>query len=477
MKLEEILKNIEVLETVGSADVMVEHLSLDSRNIKPDTLFFAVSGTKVDGHAFIDTAISAGAKIIVCEKFPENLNSEVTYVRVENTSEIVGLVAKNFFGNNDFEMKIVGVTGTNGKTTIATMLYQLFTLLGHKGGLLSTVENIIGTEVLPATHTTGDAIQIQENLAKMREAKTKYCFMEVSSHAIDQNRIAGIDFTGGIFTNLTQDHLDYHQTLDEYAKVKKAFFDSLTNQAFALYNSDDNRGSFMVADTHAKIISYGKVAADFIFKVKKSSADGLELVINDTIVVTSLVGEFNAYNITAIFAAAVTLGAKPDDVVTAIAKLSGARGRMEKATSASGIFGLVDYAHTPDALENVLKTINTFKQGRVVTVFGAGGDRDKTKRPIMGEIASRLSDVVVVTSDNPRSERPEDIADDILAGIKDKTNVETILDRREAIKRAVEISKPGDIVLVAGKGHEDYQDVAGVKSHFSDLEVLREFLS
>ncbi len=477
MKLNEILNNIEVLETIGPTDVAVEYLSIDSRNIKPGSLFFAVSGTKVDGHAFVDTAIELGAKIIVCERLPENLNPEVTYIRVKNTNEIVGLATKNFFGNTDLKMKIVGVTGTNGKTTIATMLYLLFTSLGCRSGLLSTVENIIGGKVFSATHTTGDAIQIQENLARMREAGTEYCFMEVSSHAIDQKRIAGIDFTGGIFTNLTQDHLDYHQTLDEYAKVKKAFFDNLSQQSFALYNSDDNRGSFMVADTRAKRLSYGHAAADFVFATKKSSAEGLELVINDTAVVTSLVGEFNAYNIAAIFATATTLGAKVEDVVSAISKLEGARGRMEKIIGKSGVFGIVDYAHTPDALENVLKTTNSFKTGKVITVFGAGGDRDKTKRPVMGDIATRLGDYTIVTSDNPRSERPEDIVTDILSSIKDKTNVEIILDRREAIKRAVEIAESGDIVLVAGKGHEDYQDIAGVKSHFSDLEVLKEFLS
>lgn len=477
MKLNDVLKNIQTFEIVGSTNVEVKHLSIDSRNIKPGGLFFAVSGTKVDGHAFIDTAIEFGAKTIVCEKLPENLNSEVVYVRVANTSEIIGLMAKNFFGNNDLNMKIVGVTGTNGKTTIATMLYQLFTSLGYKTGLLSTVENIIGGEVLTATHTTGDAIQIQENLAKMREIDTEYCFMEVSSHAVDQKRIAGIDFTGGIFTNLTQDHLDYHQTLDDYAKAKKAFFDGLPDQAFALYNSDDNRGSFMVANTRAKKLSYGHMAADFVFTTKKSSAEGLELVINDTAVKTPLVGEFNAYNVAAIFAAATTLGAKTEDVVSGIAKLRGARGRMEKVVGKSGVFGVVDYAHTPDALENALKTINGFKTEKVVTVFGAGGDRDKTKRPLMGEIAARLGDYSIVTSDNPRNENPEDIIADILAGIKDKTNVETILDRREAIRRAVEIAKPGDIILVAGKGHEDYQDIAGAKSHFSDIEILKEFLS
>lgn len=301
--------------------------------------------------------------------------------------------------------------------------------------------------------------------------------MEVSSHAVHQGRIVGIDFTGGIFTNLTQDHLDYHTTLDEYAKAKKAFFDKLSPKSFALYNSDDNRGSYMVADTRARKLSYGHTAADFDFTTKKSSAAGLELIINDTVVTSLLVGEFNAYNIAAIFATATTLGINVEDAVSAITKLHGARGRMEKIVGTSGIFGIVDYAHTPDALENVLRTIDSFKQSRVIVVFGAGGDRDKTKRPIMGGIAARLSDYVIVTSDNPRSEQPEAIIADILAGIGDQTNVETILDRREAIKRAVELAKLDDIILVAGKGHEDYQEVKGVKTHFDDKEVLSQFLT
>lgn len=476
MKLSEILKNIEIVEIVGPDDVLIEFLSLDSRNVLANTLFFAVSGTKVDGHAFIESAIEKGAIVIVCENLPEDLKDGITYVRVKNTNEVVGLIAKNFFGNDFSKIKVVGVTGTNGKTTIATMLYQLFTSLDYKCGLLSTVENIVVGKVIPATHTTGDAIQIQENISKMLKAGCEYCFMEVSSHAVDQKRITGIDFTGGVFTNLTQDHLDYHETLDAYAKAKKAFFDGLLNNAFALYNSDDNRGSFMVADTRAQKLSYGHTAADFTFTSKKSSAEGLELIINDTTITTPLVGEFNSYNIAAIFATAVTLGVKTEDIISGIAKLHGARGRMEKVVGSSGIFGIVDYAHTPDALENVLETINSFKTSRVVTVFGAGGDRDKTKRPLMGEIATRLGDYTIVTSDNPRSEKPEDIISDILSGVNDTTDVETIVDRLDAIKRAVEIAKPGDVILVAGKGHENYQDISGVKSHFDDKEVLGELL-
>lgn len=477
MKLNDLLKNIAVVKIVGPEATEIETLCLDSREIVPGAMFFAVSGTKTDGYNFINDAIERGATAIVCERLPQNFQAGITYIEVKNTNDAVGLMAREFFGNDFSKIKVIGVTGTNGKTTIATMLYQLFTTLGHKSGLLSTVENIIDGEVIPATHTTGNAIEIQKNISKMIEVGSEYCFMEVSSHAIDQRRISGIDFVGGIFTNLTQDHLDYHSSLDEYAKAKKAFFDGLSPRSFALYNSDDNRGSYMVADTMARKLSYGHTAADFVFTAKKSSAEGLELIINDTAIASPLVGEFNAYNIAAIFAAATTLGVNVDDVVLAISKLRGARGRMEKIVSKSGVFGIVDYAHTPDALENVLTTIDSFKQSRVIVVFGAGGDRDKTKRPIMGEIAARLGDHVIVTSDNPRSEQPEVIIADILAGISDQTNIETILDRREAIKRATEIAKPGDIVLVAGKGHEDYQDIRGVKSHFDDKEILSEFLT
>ncbi len=476
MKLNEILKNIEVVKITGPENAEIEKLCLDSRDVLPNSLFFAVSGTKVDGHNFIESALEKGAIAIVSEKLPENLREGITYVEVKNTSDVVGLVARNFFGNDFSKIRVVGVTGTNGKTTIATMLYQLFTTLGHKSGLLSTVENIIGKEIIPATHTTGDAIQIQENISKMIEAGCEYCFMEASSHAIDQRRICGIDFAGGIFTNLTQDHLDYHTDMETYARVKKSFFDILTKNSFAVYNSDDARGEFMVGDTSAQKVSYGENAKDFKFEIKNSSAEGLELQIGETRFTSPLVGKFNAYNIAAIFATVMNLGIPKDEVIEEIAKLHGARGRMEKITGKDGVVGLVDYAHTPDALQNALETINGFKTARVITVFGAGGDRDKTKRPLMGEIVTRLSDLVIVTSDNPRSERPEDIIADILTGISDKTKVETIVDRKEAIKRAVEIAQPGDAILVAGKGHEDYQDIAGVKSHFDDREILIELL-
>lgn len=476
MKLNDLLKNIEVLEVVGPSDIEVGRLCLDSRGVSTGAMFFAVSGTKVDGHDFINTAIENGATAIVCEKIPENLKDTVTYVRVKNTNAVVGLMAKNFFGNDYSKIKVVGVTGTNGKTTIATMLYQLFTSLDHKSGLLSTVENIIGTDVIPATHTTGNAIQIQENVSKMIASGCEYCFMEVSSHAIDQKRISGIDFVGGIFTNLTQDHLDYHVDMTEYAKAKKAFFDSLSENAFAIYNVDDEKGNFMVADTRAQKLSYGELPSDFKFVITSSSSEGLEILINDTPIKTPLVGKFNAYNVVAIFATAASLGESVDKIIANIVTMRGARGRMDKVVGQKGIIGIVDYAHTPDAMQNALETINDFKKSRVITVFGAGGDRDKTKRPLMGEIASRLSDFTIVTSDNPRSENPADIINDILAGIADKTRVETIIDRREAIKRAVELAESGDIILVAGKGHEDYQDVSGVKSHFDDKEVLVEFL-
>ncbi len=478
MNLKDLIKNIEVVKIVGPENTEIQKLCLDSREIAPGAMFFAVSGTKTDGYNFIDGAIEKGATVIISERPPTNIREGITYVEVKNTNAVVGPIARDFFGNDYSKIKVVGVTGTNGKTTIATMLYQLFTSLGYKCGLLSTVENIIGETIIPATHTTGDAIQIQENISKMVDYGCEYCFMEVSSHAIDQKRISGIGFVGGIFTNLTQDHLDYHGTMEDYAEAKKAFFDNLPQTAFALTNLDDPHGEFMIKDSPAAPRTYAEGRGDFDFVIKESTSAGLKISIKDTEITSSLVGKFNAYNLTAVFAAATLLDEPKEKVVEILHSLTGVRGRMDKIIGKKNIIALVDYSHTPDALENALETVRGFKgEGKVITVFGAGGDRDKTKRPIMGEVAFRLSDFIIVTSDNPRSENPESIIADILAGIPDtQGRTLSIIDRKEAIKKAVELAKPGDIILVAGKGHEDYQEVRGVKTHFSDREVLEELL-
>lgn len=477
MNLKDLLKNIDPISVDGETDLDISGLALDSRRVKDGYLFFAVSGTKLDGHDFIHGAITAGARVVVCEKLPANTHVGITYILVKNTNDVVGIIASHFFGNPSMKLKIVGVTGTNGKTTIATMLYKLFTDLGKRSGLLSTIENKIGDTTIPATHTTGDAIQIEENLAKMVEAGCEYAFMEVSSHSVVQKRISGINFAGGIFTNLTQDHLDYHKDIEEYSRAKKMFFDGLSHEAFALYNEDDEYGDFMVSDSLAKKYSYGEFSSDFPFVIERKDSEGLTLMIKNTEVKSSLVGKFNAYNLTSIFAAAVLLGIKDAEAAAALKNISGARGRMEKIIGKNGVIGIVDYSHTPDALKNALETINDFKgNARVITVFGAGGDRDKTKRPLMGKIASELSDLSIITTDNPRSENPEEIIKEILAGVFNKERVVVIVDRMEAIKEAFHKSISGDIILLAGKGHEDYQEVNGVKTHFSDKEALEKVL-
>ena len=477
MILKDLIIDLHPLSVEGDVEIEVKHITLDSRTAGPGSLFFAVRGVKVDGHDFINEVITHGATTIVCEVIPENTYKGVTYIKVSKVSECVGIIASAFYGHPSLELIIVGVTGTNGKTTIATTLYELFTKLGHKSGLISTVENKIGSDIIPATHTTPDAISLQEHLRKMSDADCKYVFMEVSSHAVDQGRIKNIYFLGGIFTNLTQDHLDYHKTMGEYAGAKKAFFDSLPETAFALANIDDEYGEFMIKDSMATHITYAEGKGDFAFTIKDSTSAGMTLTIKDTSVSSPLVGKFNAYNLTAIFATAVLLDQPSDKVASALGGLTGARGRMEKILGASGKIGIVDYAHTPDALENALTTVNNFKgTNKVITVFGAGGDRDKGKRPLMGAIASSLSDIAIVTSDNPRTENPESIIVDIVAGVSDRKNIEIIPDREDAIKRAVEIAGSGDIILVAGKGHENYQEVNGVKSHFSDNEVLKKYL-
>lgn len=478
MTLKNLLENVETIEIDGDLEKEITSLFFDSRKVVFGSLFFAVTGEKLDGHNFIDTAITKGAVAIICERIPENTHAGVTYIKVKNVNDVIGPVASEFFGRPSEHLTVVGVTGTNGKTTIATMLYKMFNSLGEKAGLLSTIENRMGDIVVPAIFTTADAISVQENLQKMVEQDCKYAFMEVSSHSIVQERIKGIKFAGGIFTNLTQDHLDYHQTMEEYAKAKQKFFSDLLSEAFALYNADDAHGKFMVENSAAKVVSYGENVGDFGFVIKDSSPAGLTLSINDLDVKSPLVGKFNAYNLTAIFGAAKMLGKDEKKIHEVLEGMTGARGRMDKIAGRNGITGLIDYSHTPDALKNALETINDFKAGgKVITVFGAGGDRDKTKRPVMGEIASDLSDIVVVTSDNPRSEDPDEIIKDILVGMPDtQGSTLRISDRREAIEKAVSLAKPGDIILLAGKGHEDYQEIKGVKNHFSDREILEKLL-
>ncbi len=476
MTLKDLIINLSLIKIIGDTEKEIKGLALDSRNVLPGFIFFAIRGTNIDGHEFIDTAIKNGATVIFCEDFPVNIQNNITYIKFSRVSDVVGFVSSHFYKDPSEKLLVVGVTGTNGKTTVATMLHELFTSLGYKSGLLSTVENKIGDDIFSATHTTGDAIQVQNNLAKMLNAGCKYVFMEVSSHAIDQGRILGINFASGIFTNLTQDHLDYHEDMNSYAKVKKAFFDGLSADSLVVYNADDSYGEFMVSGTNARKISYGEKAKDFKLEIKDSKADGLNILINGLKIQSPLVGKFNAYNIYAVFATSVSLGISSSVVVEKIENLYGARGRMEKVIGKNGIVGIVDYAHTPDALQNVLETINGFKSAKIITVFGAGGDRDKTKRPLMGNIAENLSDIVIVTSDNPRSEEPLSIVNDILAGVHNKEKIKVVLDRLEAIKTAVSMANNRDIILVAGKGHEDYQDIKGFKSHFDDKEVLSNFL-
>ena len=452
-------------------------LQFDSRKCKEGSVFFAVRGTQVDGHDYIVKAIENGAKTIVCEQLPENQADGVKYCVVENSAKALGLAASEFYGNPSKKLHLVGVTGTNGKTTIATLLYCLFTDAGYVCGLLSTIENIIGTRVVPSTHTTGDQLELNELLAQMVDAGCEYAFMEVSSHSIDQDRIAGLHFDGGIFTNLTQDHLDYHKTLANYRDAKKKFFDNLPSTAFALTNLDDKNGMVMLQNTKAMKKTYSlKHDADFKGLVMESYFDGMELKINGKAVSTFLVGRFNAYNLLAIYGAAVSLGMPEEEVLQEVSKLHSASGRFQMVNSKDGIVGIVDYAHTPDALENVLSTINETRTHNetLITVAGAGGNRDADKRPKMAAAAVRLSDRLIITSDNPRFEEPEDIISQMKAGVPGEcyNKVLCITDRREAIRTAVALAKKGDIILVAGKGHETYQDVKGVKHHFDDREEL-----
>lgn len=478
--LKDILFSVPVQEVFGTTDIAISRVALDSRKVEPGTAFIAIKGVLSDGHLFIAKAIEAGAIAIVCEVFPEELHPQVCYVRVPDASIAAGYMVDSFFGNPSASMEVVGVTGTNGKTTVATLLFQLFSALGYTCGLISTVQNLIGQEKELATHTTPDAVSIQGLLARMQVAGCTHVFMEVSSHAIHQHRIAGIRFAGGVFTNITHDHLDYHKTFEEYLRVKKCFFDDLPESAFALSNLDDRRGAVMLQNTLAKKLTYSlKTMATVKGKIIANTLDGFVLDINDIEVHCRLIGIFNAYNLLAVFGVATMLGQEQHQILKVLSNLSGATGRFESIRSdREKLLGIVDYAHTPDALLNVLATINQVRIDgqQVITVIGCGGDRDKAKRPIMAEVAATHSTKVILTSDNPRSEDPEVILNEMETGLNPTLirRALRITDRKEAIKTAVSLAHAGDIILIAGKGHETYQEIKGVRQHFDDHEILKE---
>lgn len=470
-----------IRSVAGSTSVEVKDVHIDSRKVKKGAAFIAVKGAATDGHQFIEKAIENGAVAIVCEEMPEAKNENVVYVQAENSAAAAGYMASNFFGKPSEQLKLVGVTGTNGKTTIATLLYKLFTRLGYKCGLLSTVENMIGQRVVPATHTTPDAVSLNALLRQMVDEGCAYVFMETSSHAVHQHRVTGLQYAGGIFSNITHDHLDYHKTFDEYIRVKKSFFDSLPSSAFAISNADDKRGTVMLQNTNAKKYFYSlKTVADFKGKILDNSLNGLLMTVNEVEVNFRLIGEFNAYNLLAVYGAAICLGEDKQGVLTALSELTGAEGRFDYQVSAKErVIAIVDYAHTPDALLNVLATIKKLKKGfeQVITVVGCGGDRDRTKRPVMATVACEHSDKVIFTSDNPRSEDPAQIIKDMEEGIAPayKRKYISIVDRKEAIKTAISLAKQEDIILIAGKGHEKYQEIKGVRNHFDDKEEVKEF--
>ena len=479
MKLKELLKDIPVVAVVGSEDIEITGVNIDSRRIKEGHLFVAMKGTQVDGHKFVPKAVELGAKAVLCEDMPEQKAEGVTYVQVESTEDAVGKVATTFHGNPSTKLKLVGVTGTNGKTTIATLLYNMFTKMGHKCGLLSTVCNYIFDEAIPADHTTPDPIELNALLDRMVQAGCEYAFMECSSHAIAQKRIGGLTFAGGIFTNLTRDHLDYHKTFENYRNAKKAFFDSLPKTAFAITNADDKNGMVMVQNTKATVKTYStRSVADFKARIIECHFEGMYLEMDGHEVGVQFIGKFNVSNLLAVYGAAVMLGKSPEDVLVVMSTLHSVSGRLEPIHSPEGYTAVVDYAHTPDALENVLNAIHEVLDGKghVITVCGAGGNRDKGKRPLMAQEAVKQSDKVIITSDNPRFEEPQDIINDMLAGLnaQQMKKVISIVDRREAIRTACMMAQKGDVILIAGKGHENYQEVKGVKHHFDDHEVVKE---
>lgn len=481
MKLMEILKGVDILSAEGDTSIEISNITFDSRSISPGSLFIAVKGSRTDGHEFIGSALKSGASAIICEKIPSDHDTKICWIKTSDAAKALGQTASNFFGNPSSSLKLVGVTGTNGKTTIATLLYKMFTALGYKCGLFSTVCNYVIDRELPATHTTPDPVQLNSVMHDMVTAGCDYAFMEVSSHAADQKRIAGLDFAGGIFTNLTHDHLDYHKTFDRYLAAKKSFFDSLSQKAFALVNSDDKNADVMLQNCKARRYTFSvRGMADYRCRLMEQSFEGMQLKIMNEEVWSKLIGDFNASNLLAIYAASELLGADKKEILTHLSSLTPVAGRLEVIRSAGGITGIVDYAHTPDALLNVIDTINKIRKenDKLITVVGAGGDRDRTKRPKMASISADGSTMVILTSDNPRTEDPEMILNDMEAGITVELKAKTlrIADRREAIKTAIMLASPGDVVLVAGKGHENYQEIMGVKHHFDDREELKKAL-
>lgn len=476
--LRDILQGVAVIQTAGKTNIPVSALQIDSRKVAQGDCFIALKGTVTDGHQYVSRCIEQGATSIVCEVLPASINPDITYVQVQSSSKALGQIASQFYDQPSAEMKVVGVTGTNGKTSTVTLLFRLFRAMGYKAGLLSTVQNQVNEEIIPSTHTTPDAIHLNKLMKQMVDAGCEYCFMEVSSHAVDQNRIEGLIFTGAVFTNLTHDHLDYHKTFENYLRAKKRFFDELPATAFALVNTDDRNGRVMLQNTKARTYTYAlRSPADYKCKVMENSVSGLQLDIDGVEMHTRLIGDFNAYNLTAVYGVAQLLGIEKQQALTALSFLAPPEGRFDQIVSAhEKIVGIVDYAHTPDALKNVLQTIQAVRNGneKVITVVGCGGDRDAAKRPVMAEIACRLSQQVILTSDNPRSEDPNEILRQMNEGVpvSEKRKVLTITDRREAIKTAVTLAGKNDIILLAGKGHEKYQDVKGVKTHFDDKEEL-----
>lgn len=479
MKLNELLKNIKPIGITGDTDTEITGVNIDSRLIAAGQLFVAMKGTQVDGHQFISKAIEQGAAAVLCEDMPESVAAGVTFVQVTSTEDAAGKVATLFYGDPSRKLKLVGVTGTNGKTTVATLLYNMFRAMGYKCGLLSTVCNYIEDEAIAADHTTPDPIELNQLLHRMVEAGCEYAFMECSSHAITQRRISGLSFVGGIFTNLTHDHLDYHKTFENYRNAKKSFFDGLPKTAFAITNADDRNGMIMVQNTKATVKTYStRVAADFKGKLLECHFEGMYLEIDGREVGVQFIGKFNVSNLLAVYGAAVMLGKRPEDVLVVLSTLHSVQGRLEPIHCAAGYTAIVDYAHTPDALANVLNAIHEVLdgKGKVITVCGAGGNRDKGKRPLMAQEAVRQSDKVIITSDNPRFENPQDIINDMLEGLnsRQREKVLSIVDRREAIRTACMLAHKGDVVLIAGKGHEDYQEIQGVKHHFDDREVVEQ---
>ena len=481
MELEKLTEKIKVKEIFGNWEIKIQGIHSDSRKIQKGWLFIAVPGTQTDGHSFIEKAIENGAAAVVCQAFPENRQDSITYIRVEDSAEALGQIASTWNGNPSARLTLVGVTGTNGKTTVATLLYTVFRKLGYKTGLLSTVNNYINDQEIPATHTTPDSIELNGLLAQMVKAGCEYVFMEVSSHSVVQKRIAGLQFKGGIFTNLTRDHLDYHPTFEDYRDAKKAFFDGLPAGAFALTDKDDKNGMFMLQNTKADKHTYSILSlADFKGRILETHIEGTLMSINDREIATQFVGKFNVYNLLAVYGTAVLLGQNPDEILVLLSTLRSVAGRFQTFRSPEKYTAIVDYAHTPDALVNVLNAIHEVLMGRgkIITVVGAGGNRDKGKRPLMARESAKLSDRMILTSDNPRFEEPEAIINDMFSGLTEEDVKKTIkiVDRKEAIRTACMLAQAGDVVLIAGKGHEDYQEIKGVKHHFDDREIVQEIL-